>query len=321
MGGLVVIALGGNAILQPGQRGTVAEQQANIRAACQAIAEVVQEGWQVVLTHGNGPQVGNLLLQSEEASGVVPPATLDVCGAQTQGMLGYLIQQELSRATGRTAVSVVTQVVVDPADSAFGNPTKTVGPFYTEARARKAMAERGWQMREDAGRGWRRVVPSPHPVRVVEAELIQRLVDAGTLVIAAGGGGVPVADGPDGLHGIEAVIDKDRAATVLALGLGAEKLIILTDVEHVCLHYRRPEQVVLREVTVSEGLGYLAQGHFRAGSMGPKVEAAVAFVEASGGEAVIGSLTDAARAVAGLAGTRFVPDEGGDPGLRMITSR
>lgn len=314
MGGLAVITLGGNAILQPGQRGTMDEQRANIRSACQAIAQVVREGWQVVVTHGNGPQVGNLLLQNEEASGVVPPASLDICGAQSQGMLGYLIQQELGRATGRTAIALVTQVVVDPADPAFVNPTKPVGPFYTEARARKAMAGRGWQMREDGGRGWRRVVPSPRPVRVVEADVIRHLVSSGALVIAGGGGGVPVAERLDGLYGVEAVIDKDLAATVLALGLGAERLIILTDVPEVYLHYGTPGQRALRQVTTAEGLAYLADGHFRSGSMGPKVEAAIAFVHGAGGEAVIASLTDAARALRGEAGTRFLPEGGGDHG-------
>jgi len=304
VGYTVVIALGGNAILQPGQRGTVAEQRANIATACEEIARVLAGGHRVILTHGNGPQVGNILLQNEEARAVVPPATLDACGAQSQGLIGYLFQQELQRRTGRPAVSMVTQVVVDPTDPAFTNPNKPVGPFYTPDAALRLQEERGWAMKEDAGRGWRRVVPSPQPRRVVEVEAIRRLADAGSLVVACGGGGVPVAEDAGTLSGLEAVIDKDLTASVLARELGAELLVILTDVEAVALHYGRPEQRLLGAATVAEMERHAADGHFRAGSMRPKVEAVVRFVRGGGQRAAIASLARAAEAVAGSAGTQ-----------------
>ncbi len=301
-----VIALGGNAILQPGQRGTLEEQQSNIRAACTQIARVIEAGYRVVLTHGNGPQVGNILIQNEEARFVVPPMPLDVCGAQSEGMIGYLFQQELQRLTGRTCVSLVTQVVVDPADPAFQNPAKPVGPFYTPEKASQMMAKQGWIMKEDAGRGWRRVVPSPLPVRVVEVEAIRQLVDAGMLVIACGGGGVPVMESPEGLCGVEAVIDKDLAAQKLAMEMGADLLVILTDVPRVYINFGLPTQQALTRVGVAEALVLLGEGHFKAGSMKAKVEGAVKFVQAGGGRAVIASLQEAAEAVLGDAGTHFV---------------
>lgn len=300
-----VIALGGNAILQPGQAGSLAEQQANIRAAASEIARVIADGYRVVLTHGNGPQVGNILIQNEEARAVVPPMPLDVCGAQSQGMLGYLLQQELQRQTGRLVVSLVTQVVVDPSDPAFANPTKPVGPFYTEARAERMIERLGWAMREDAGRGWRRVVPSPQPVKVVETEAIINLVASGMLVIACGGGGVPVVEEESGLRGVEAVIDKDLAAQRLAQAMGAELLVILTDVPRVYLHYGLPEQRALEAVAIDEAERYLAEGHFPAGSMRAKVEGVIRFLKAGGERAVIATLTQAAAAVRGVAGTQF----------------
>jgi carbamate kinase len=308
MGKTIVMALGGNAILQPRQKGTLAEQQANIATACAQIAAVIRDGHRVILTHGNGPQVGNILLQNEEARAVVPPMTLDVCGAQSQGMLGYLVQQELQRQTGRPVVTLITQVLVDGQDPAFASPSKPVGPFYTPERARRMMDQEGWAMKEDAGRGWRRVVPSPKPVAVVEAEAIRTLVERGLLVIASGGGGVPVvAAGSTGLHGVEAVIDKDLAAALLARTLGADLLAILTDVPQVCLRYRQPDQQMLEQVSVAEAERFIAEGHFHAGSMLPKVSAALSFVREGGERAVIGSLEEAADAVRGLAGTQFLP--------------
>jgi len=303
-----VIALGGNAILQPGQRGTLAEQAANIRAACAEIARLIQSGYRVVLTHGNGPQVGNILIQNEEARFLVPPMPLDVCGAQTEGMIGYLFQQELQRLTGRIAVSVVTQVVVDGADPAFANPSKPVGPFYTPEKAHQMMASQGWVMKEDAGRGWRRVVPSPQPRRVVEVDAIRRLVDADVLVVACGGGGVPVMETPDGLTGVEAVIDKDLAAQKLAMEMGADLLVILTDVPRVCINFGLSSQQALSRVTVSEAERYLDEGHFKPGSMKTKVQGAIRFLREGGQRAVIASLAEAVAAVQGQAGTQFVPD-------------
>lgn len=311
--GRLVIALGGNAILQRDQAGTAAEQEANIRATCRQIAGVVALGYEVVLTHGNGPQVGNRLLQNEEAARLVPAMPLHVCVAETQGQIGYWFQQALSRALngsgpGVPVATVVTQVVVDPADPAFANPTKPVGPFYSPDRARAFMISHGWNMKEDAGRGWRRVVASPRPLRIVEAELIRRLVDGGAVVISAGGGGVPVAETPDGLIGIEAVIDKDLGAQILAATVGAPTLLILTDVPQVLLHYGRPTQRALGHVALSEAEAYVAEGHFAAGSMGPKVDAAIRHLRAGGARAIITGLHEAAAALAGEAGTHFVPD-------------
>lgn len=300
-----MIALGGNAILQPGQMGTLEEQQAHIRDACEQIAKVIEDGYRVVLSHGNGPQVGNILIQNEEARAVVPPMPLDVCGAQSQGMLGYLFQQELQRQSGKPVVSLVTQVVVDPLDQAFDNPTKPVGPFYTPRRAERMVAKHGWSMKEDSGRGWRRVVPSPRPVRVVEAVAIRRLIEAGMLMIACGGGGVPVVEDEQGLHGVEAVIDKDLAAQKLATEMGADLLVILTDVPHVYINFGLPTQQALTQVFLVDAERYLGEGHFEAGSMRTKVEGAIAFLKAGGERAVIATLTQAQAAVRGEAGTQF----------------
>lgn len=313
MGKTVVIALGGNAILRRGQTGTAEEQAENIRTACRQIARVVAMGHRVVVTHGNGPQVGNILIQNEAARDRVPAMPLDVCGAQSQGQIGYLLQRELGGAlwaegVPRPVVTVVTQVVVDPRDPAFRNPTKPVGPFYAEREARALMQAEGWVMREDAGRGWRRVVPSPAPRRVVELDAIRALVGLGVVVIAAGGGGVPVAEGPDGLRGVEAVIDKDLTAQRLATQLGADLLAILTDVPGVYLRYGTAEQKALDRVRASELEAYLREGHFADGSMRAKVEGAIAFVRAGGERAVIAALEEALAAVEGHSGTHVVPD-------------
>ncbi|MFZ5827109.1 MAG: carbamate kinase [Bacillota bacterium] len=307
----LVIALGGNAILQPGQAGTAAEQTANIAGTCHQIADLVEAGHRVVITHGNGPQVGNLLIQQEEASGTVPAMPMDVCGAMSQGMLGYWIQNQLGnilrdRKIYRPVISLVTQVVVDRADPSFSAPTKPVGPFYTPARAEKAMRDRGWQMKEDAGRGWRRVVASPDPIRIWEEDLITRLVGSDAIVIASGGGGVPVYLDGDRLVGCEAVIDKDLAGARLAVALKADLFCVLTDVEAVYLRYKQPDQLRLDRVAVSEMRRYQAEGHFKPGSMGPKVEAVCRFVEETGGQGVIASLKQASQAVAGEAGTVIV---------------
>ncbi|HWI65408.1 MAG TPA: carbamate kinase, partial [Symbiobacteriaceae bacterium] len=235
---------------------------------------------------------------------VAPPAPLDVCGAQSQGMIGYLFQQELQRLTGCPAVSLVTQVVVDPADPAFLNPSKPVGPFYTPDKALRHQEEQGWAMKEDAGRGWRRVVPSPLPRKVVEVEAVRKLVEAGALVIACGGGGVPVAEAAGALSGVEAVIDKDQTAAVLARELGADLLVILTDVEAAAVDYGKSSQRALGAVTVAELEALAAEGHFKSGSMRPKVEAALRFVRGGGERAAIASLARAAEAVLGTAGTQ-----------------
>jgi carbamate kinase len=311
-GKTVVVALGGNAILQPGQVGTFEEQLFNIDGAMRRIAALLEDGWRVVLTHGNGPQVGNLLIQNALAAKTVAPMPMDVCGAMSQGQIGYLAAQTLAnhlkkRRLAVPVVTLVTQVAVDPKDAAFSSPSKPVGPFYSEREARKLMLEQGTAMREDAGRGWRRVVPSPEPVEIVELAAVRGLVDSGVLVVCSGGGGVPVTRSRGALAGVDAVIDKDLAAALLATQLGADALLILTDVPRAYVHYGTPEQSALDTVTASQMRAYAAQGHFKAGSMGPKVEACLRFADA-GGEAVIASLTEVGEALAGRAGTHIVPD-------------
>ena len=263
-----------------------------------------------MLTHGNGPQVGNLLIQNALAAKTVAPMPMDVCGAMSQGEIGYMAAQTLAnhlakRRLSVPVVTVVTQVAVDPKDPAFAAPSKPVGPFYSEAEARKMMLEEGTTMREDAGRGWRRVVPSPEPKEIVEIEAIRDLVDDGVLVVCSGGGGVPVVRGRGALSGIDAVIDKDLAAALLAAELSADALLILTDVHHAYIHYNTPQQQALSTVSVAEMEGYAAEGHFKAGSMGPKVAACLRFAYA-GGDAVIASLTEVVPALHGTAGTRIV---------------
>ena len=312
-GKTVVVALGGNAILQPGQVGTFEEQLFNIDGAMRRIAALVEDGWRVVLTHGNGPQVGNLLIQNALAAKTVAPMPMDVCGAESQGQIGYMAAQALTnhlkkRRLTVPVVTVVTQVAVDPKDKAFASPSKPVGPFYSEAQAKRMMLEEGLTMREDAGRGWRRVVPSPEPKEIVELEALRDLVESGVLVVCSGGGGVPVTRSRGALSGIDAVIDKDLAAALLATELGADALLILTDVPRAYIGYGTPEQTALGTVTASEMRAYAAAGHFKAGSMGPKVEACLRFVDA-GGESVIASLTEVGPALAGRAGTHIVPDE------------
>src|SRR5665648_496177 len=304
-GKTVVVALGGNAILQPGQVGTFEEQLFNVDGAMRRIAELVESGWRVVLTHGNGPQVGNLLIQNALAAKTVAPMPMDVCGAESQGQIGYMLEQTLQnhlrmRRLEVPVVTVLTQVAVSANDKAFANPSKPVGPFYSEAEAKKMMLEEGLAMREDAGRGWRRVVPSPEPVEIVPREAVVDMV----------GGGIPVVRARNGaLSGIDAVIDKDLAAALLAKEVAADALLILTDVPQVYIHYNTPLQQALGTVTLAEMQAYAAEGHFKAGSMGPKVAACMRFV-AAGGTAIIASLTEVVQAMAGDAGTRIVPEAG-----------
>jgi carbamate kinase len=311
----VVVALGGNAILQPGQVGTFEEQLFNIDGAMHRIAELIENGWRVVLTHGNGPQVGNLLIQNALAAGTVAPMPMDVCGAESQGQIGYMLEQTLQNQLRRRrlavpVVTLLTQVAVDPKDKAFAAPSKPVGPFYSEEQARRMMLEEGLAMREDAGRGWRRVVPSPEPVEIVPIAAIRDMLAGGLCVICSGGGGVPVVRAKGGaLAGIDAVIDKDLAAALLATEVAADALLILTDVPQAYIHYGTPDQQALGSVTLGQMRAYAAQGHFKAGSMGPKVMACMRFVEA-GGTAVIGSLTEVVAAMAGEAGTRIVGEAG-----------
>jgi len=307
----ILITLGGNAILPARGTGTFDEQSAITRLTMQPIAQLIRDGVQVVLSHGNGPIVGNILIRNEAARDQIPPMPLDVCGADSQGGIGYMMQQalqnELQRVSvDRTAVTVVTQVVVDERDPAFRRPTKPIGPFYSQDRARLLAKEKGWTVVEDAGRGWRRVVPSPRPLEVVEIAAIRKLVADGAIAIAAGGGGIPVARQWDGsLHGVEAVIDKDLASSLLARLLGCETLCIITGVDRVALHYGKPDQRELDCATAEELSRYAAEGHFPSGSMGPKVQAAIEFVRGGGREVVITSPAKILEALQGKSGTRI----------------
>jgi carbamate kinase len=310
----VLVALGGNAIKQPDERGTFEEQMKNVEIACKQIALLVRHGNDLVITHGNGPQVGNLAIQQEAAADQVPPQPLFVLGAMTQGQIGYMMQQNLHNildGDGKQVAAIVTQVLVSPADPDFKDPTKPVGPFYTEDVAKKLASERGWivkKVRPTGDKTWRRVVPSPAPLGIAEAKAIRTMVDSGMVVIASGGGGTPVYRNEKGhLEGVDAVIDKDRAGAKLAEEVGSNVLLILTDVEYAMMDYGKPTQAPIRKMTVSEARKRLKEGHFGAGSMGPKVEAALGFVERGGERAIITSLERAVDALEGKTGTHIVP--------------
>ena len=308
----VVAALGGNALSPPGGTGSAEEIRAALGPTCAVLAELVARGVSLVLTHGNGPQVGRILLQQEAAAPEVPPMPMDVCGAESQGQLGYLMAQALdaelrSRGMTQRALCLVTQVVVDGRDPAFRRPTKPVGPQYDEPTAHRIAAESGHVfMPMGAGR-WRRVVASPRPTGLVEAPVLPLLVESGHVLIAAGGGGVPVVEAGGTIRGVEAVVDKDRTAGLLARLVGADLLLILTEVPRVQVGYGRPDARELSSVTVSEARAMLAAGEFPEGSMGPKVEACCDFVASGGGRAVIGALAEAGDAVFGHGGTAVLP--------------
>ncbi len=299
-----VIALGGNALMRPGERGTAAEQRANLRKTAESLRPLLASG-EVVVTHGNGPQVGNELVRQERAADEVPPLPLYLAVAQTQAEIGALIEAELAPVAGRPVVCLLTHVLVDEADPAFESPTKPVGPFYSEAQARELESERGWSVREDAGRGWRRVVPSPRPLEVVELEGIKALLGAGSIAVACGGGGIPVSRRDRRLNGVDAVIDKDRASALLATALGADRLVILTDVDAVYRGWGTEEREELRRLSVAEAEELLPD--LAAGSIGPKVEAASSFARATGRAALVTSAAALPQALHGEAGTHITP--------------
>lgn len=306
----VVVALGGNALEDKSLPPTAASQLQVAGRTAEQLAQLSCAGYELAIVHGNGPQVGRILLASETAEAVTPPMPFDVCGAMSQGYIGYHLQQTLTAALRRRnrnipVVTLVTQMVVDPHDPAFQNPTKPIGPFYTQEQAQQLEREKGYTMKEDSGRGWRRVVPSPRPQRIVEIGTIKTLWDT-TVSIACGGGGVPVIERGDGsLEGIAAVIDKDLAACRLAQEMGADILMILTEVPAVAIHFGQPDQQDLGETTAAQLEQYAAQGQFGAGSMLPKVQAAVDFVRsAPGRQAIITSLDLGLEALAGRVGTR-----------------
>jgi carbamate kinase len=307
----VVIALGGNALLRRGEEDSYQNMFASARGAAEKIADIAAAGWEVVVTHGNGPQVGRILLQQEAAVGYVHPMPLDVCGAESQGQIGYLLQVTIGdvffeRRMERPVATVLSLTRVRPDDPAFQDPTKPIGPFYEEEEAKKLAAERGYVMKPDAHGGWRRVVPSPDPYSIVEAPVIRRLVADGVIVIASGGGGVPVIDDGPRLTPKEGVVDKDLAAAILARDVEAPTLLILTDVEHVQRGFGTVQAEPIERMTVIEARGLLGAGEFGEGSMGPKIEAAVRFVEAGGRRAVIGDLEHAPEALDGRTGTTIV---------------
>jgi carbamate kinase len=311
--GIDVIALGGNAIIPVGGKGTIDEQRNLTNDTMGQVARLIASGRKVVLTHGNGPIVGNIVERNEAVKDRIPPMPLDVCGADSQGGIGYMIQQSLRnelQAIGipKEIVSIVSQVIVDSGDEAFRNPTKPIGPFYGREDADRLAGEKGWTMKNDADRGYRRVVPSPMPLEIVEAGLISVLLAADAVVIAVGGGGVPVVRDGDRLSGVEAVIDKDRAAAVLARNTGAERLIILTSVEEVYVRFGEPDQEALGEVRLGEIRRLHESGEFPAGSMGPKIEAAIDFMESGGNRVIISHARKLLDACEGKAGTRIVPE-------------
>jgi len=307
----VVVALGGNALLRRGQEDSYENMFASARNAAEKVADIAAAGWEVVVTHGNGPQVGRILLQQEAARGWVTPMPLDVCGAESQGQIGYLLQVTIGdvffeREMERPVATVLTLTRVRPDDPAFADPTKPVGPFYEEEEAKRLAAERGWVMKPDPHGGWRRVVPSPDPYSIVEASVIRQLVADGVIVIAAGGGGVPVLDVGPRLVPAEGVIDKDLAAAILARDVEAPTLLILTDVPHVMRGFGTDRAEPIEEMTAAQARELLAAGEFGAGSMGPKVQASVGFVRGGGERAVIAELSDAVAALRGDAGTTIV---------------
>jgi carbamate kinase len=313
MSKIAVVAVGGNALILDEKRRTVQDQYVAAEECMRHIAGMIAGGWSVVITHGNGPQVGFILRRSEIARHELHEVPLDSCGADTQGAIGYMFQKALhnkfrERGLKQQAITVVTQALVDKADAAFEKPTKPIGSFMNEADAKVKMEKEGWTMVEDAGRGWRRVVASPKPQRLIERDAIQVLIAQGFTVIANGGGGIPVIENEAGhLVGVEAVIDKDYGGALLANSVNADVFIIATAVEKVAIHFNKPNQQWLDRLTVAEAKQYLADGHFHKGSMGPKIEAALQYLERGGKEAIITDPPNMSRALAGETGTRIVP--------------
>lgn len=311
-----LVAIGGNAIIADSRHPDIPHQWDAIRQSCKHLVDMIEAGWQIIVTHGNGPQAGFILRRSELAAHEVFPLPLDIIVADTQGGIGYMLQQALhnelySRNLRRSVVALITQTLVDAQDPAFQKPSKPIGAFLTEAQARTFEAQ-GWQVIEDAGRGWRRVVASPQPLAILEAPVITTLLDANHVVIAAGGGGIPVVQNSKGelreVKGVYAVVDKDRASSLLAQQLEVDLFLISTGVEYVALHFNTPQQQKLTRVTASELAGYLAEGHFGVGSMAPKIEAVLAFVQQSGKPALITDPDHMMSALAGETGTWVLPD-------------
>jgi carbamate kinase len=310
---LVVLALGGNASYPPGIRGLASEQLALMEQACRHLSGLVEDGFQLLVTHGNGPVVGNILFRMARTADELPPMPMDICVAHSQGGMGYMLQQTLAnvlreRGIARPVVSLLTQVEVDPRDPAFDAPTKPVGRFFTQAEADALSRGQGWSFIEDAGRGWRRVVPSPRPLRVLEIESLATLLAAGAIAVAAGGGGIPVAADDSGRwRGVGAVVDKDLTSALLAAQLGAGTLVLVTGVDRVALDYGLPTMRAVDRLTSAQAAEHLRQGQFPPGSMGPKIDAALQYLQAGGRQVIITSIDKLQVALAGHAGTRIVP--------------
>jgi carbamate kinase len=314
---LAVVAFGGNALLRPEDHGTQEEQIARAKQAARWLAEIVRHGYKLIVVHGNGPQVGNILVQAEEASTKIPPQSLDVCVAQTEGSIGFMLQQAirnrlesigLGEATSGEVATILTEVEVDPNDPAFKRPTKPIGPFFTRYRAEALERDLGWTMKEDSGRGWRHVVPSPRPLRILNVNTVARMLETAAVIMAAGGGGIPVVKGRDGQwRGIEAVIDKDYASAKLAADLNADLFIILTGVPKVALDFGKPTQRYVDRLTIAEAEKHMAAGQFPAGSMGPKIDSALQFVKATNKQVLITDVDVLREALQGKDGTLIQP--------------
>lgn len=307
---VAVVAIGGNSLIK-GNNQTIPDQIEATREVCSHVACMIKQGWRVIITHGNGPQIGFVLLRSELSSNVLHSVPFDFCGANTQGALGYMIQQSLynelkSRHIRRQIATIVTQVIVSKTDLAFKNPTKPIGQFFEKDIAQKHQEERGWAMIEDSGRGWRRVVPSPVPLRIVEENIIRALVSQGIVLIAVGGGGIPVIEEDHKLRGVEAVIDKDIASALLAIRINADLLLIITGVEKVAIDFGKPNQKLLDRITLAEAKKYYKKGHFPRGNMGPKIQAVINYLENKGKEAIITNAENLERALHGQTGTHIV---------------
>jgi carbamate kinase len=309
---IALIAFGGNAILPENQRGLQEEQMRNAQKAAELMVQIVRKGYELIVVHGNGPQVGNLLIQMEEASNKIPPFSLDVCDAMTEGSMGFMLEKAIINELRRNSIdkdvaTVITQVVVDKDDPAFQKPTKPVGPFYPKFRGQQLARQKRWTMVEDAGRGYRKVVPSPKPIDIVPKWVIRDLVISGRIVIAAGGGGIPVIINSRGLYeGAEAVIDKDYAASLLAREVGVDLFIILTGIPRVYHNFGQPDQKPLPVITIEEARRYLAEGQFPPGSMAPKIQAAIEYIEAGGKEVLITSASHLKAALLNRSGTRII---------------
>jgi len=308
---IALIAFGGNAILPNKQRGLQSEQMNNAQKAARLMIYIVKKGYDLIIVHGNGPQVGNLLIQMEESVTKIPPFSLEVCDAMTEGSMGFMLERALTNELRKNSIdkevaTLITQVVVDREDPAFDSPSKPIGPFYSKYRASMLKRQKNWKMIEDAGRGYRKVVPSPKPIDVVPNRIIRDLVHAGKIVIAAGGGGIPVIIDGNGLfQGVEAVIDKDYAASLIAREAKAELFIILTNVSCVSLNFNKPNEKPISVMTVDEANGYLAQGQFPPGSMGPKVEAAVEYIQNGGEKVIITSANHLKASLINRSGTKI----------------